>query len=210
MEMDTSPPITTYTPTSPPEPEGLRNILPTLLILMAAPLIALTLTTFVFQSYEVEGPSMETTLDHHDRLIVVKTARTWSRFTGKPYIPARGDIIIFARQAGIESSTSREKQLIKRVIALPGERVLIKDGVVTVYNKANPAGFSPDKTLPYGDVIGTTPINIDTTVPAESVFVLGDNRTNSLDSRTFGPIKASDIVGKLSLRILPLSKIDKF
>src|SRR4051812_22701390 len=74
-----------------------RDILSTLLILVAAPLIALLLTAFVFQSYEVDGQSMETTLHDHDRLIVLKVPRTVSRLTNHPYIPHRGDVIIFVK-----------------------------------------------------------------------------------------------------------------
>src|SRR5882762_2580960 len=70
-----------------PDHEGLKSILSTIAILIIAPLIALTLTAFVFQSYEVDGPSMETTLQNHDRLIVVKVPRTFARITHHSYIP---------------------------------------------------------------------------------------------------------------------------
>src|ERR1019366_8116351 len=75
--------------------DGFRNIVSTLLVLFIAPVVALLLTAFVFQSYQVDGPSMETTLQNDNRLIVWKVARSWSRITGHPYIPNRGDIIIF-------------------------------------------------------------------------------------------------------------------
>lgn len=184
--------------------EGIRGILTTLLVLLLAPLIALFLTLFVFQSYVVDGPSMESTLQNRDRLIVLKLPKTWARLTHRHYIPNRGDIIIF-NEKGLSSfgDSSDSKQLIKRVVGLPGERVVVKEGSLTVYNKEHPEGFSPDKTLSYGKVIYSTPGNVDLTVPAGEVFVAGDNRPNSLDSRYFGPVSSDDIVGKLAIRVYP-------
>ena len=203
-------------PTLPPEPtknkgESWRSIASTLAILIAAPLLALTLTAFVFQSYEVDGPSMETSLQNSDRLIVLKVPRTVSRITGNNYIPNRGDIIVFVKHNLQEyGDAQQDKQLIKRVIGLPGERVVVKDGALTVYNNQKPEGFSPDQTLPYGSAIKTTPGDIDILVGAGQVFVSGDNRANSLDSRYFGPIESHDIVGKLIFRVFPLSKAEVF
>ena len=71
-------------------------------------------------------------------------------------------------------------------------------------------GFSPDKTLAYGKVITDTPGDVDLKVPAGEVFVCGDNRSNSLDSRYFGTVPASDIVGKLGLRVFPFNKAERF
>ena len=227
MQPSYSPPNTSYqNPTDPPglpavEPdqprvsrsdgrEGFKNIASTILILLAAPLIALALTAFVFQSYEVEGQSMETTLQNQDRLIVLKAERTWALLTGKTYIPERGDIIVFSKDGSVEFGENREKQLIKRVIGLPGERVVVHGGIMTVYNAQNPGGFVPDETLPYGNVITTTSGNVDLTVPPGEVFVVGDNRGNSLDSRAFGTVESEDIVGTLYLRILPVSGARRF
>lgn len=195
----------------PPAPRTrLKSWLTTVMVLLAAPLAALLLTAFVFQSYEVDGPSMESTLQHNDRLIVLKLARTWSRFTRKPYIPKRGEIIIFVKH-GVEEFNESNKQLIKRVIALPGERVVVNNGFVTVFNQESPGGFQPDKAMPYGQALDlTTSGNQDLTVPPGEIYVLGDNRDNSLDSRVFGTVKSSDIVGELVLRLFPLNKIDKF
>jgi signal peptidase I len=190
--------------------EGWRSALSTIAILIIAPLIAFTLTAFVFQSYEVDGPSMETTLQNHDRLIVVKVPRTIARITHHAYIPQRGDIVIFSKTEDFDFNGTQERQLIKRVIGLPGERVVVKDGTLTVYNKEHPEGFQPDRTMAYGKVITTTTGNVDVTVPADQIFVCGDNRTNSLDSRSFGPIPAKAIVGKLVLRIFPFSNAESF
>ncbi len=196
---------------SPDNRDGWRSILSTLSILIAAPLLALILTAFVFQSYEVEGQSMETTLQDQDRLIVLKVPRTFARITGHPYIPKRGEIVIFTKHGISEFGESgADKQLIKRVIGLPGERVVVKDGAITVYNKEHPEGFNPDTEGGYGRIPRLTPINIDLVVPQEQLFVCGDNRTNSLDSRTFGPISADDLVGDLVFRLLPINKAKVF
>lgn len=188
---------------------GLRGALSTIAILIIAPLIALSLTAFVFQSYEVDGPSMETTLQNHDRLIVYKLPRTLARITGNTYTPNRGDIVIFTRKEGLEFGSQTSKQLIKRVIAFPGERVVVKDGVLTVFNQVHPEGFKPDDA-PYGKVIITTPGDIDLVVPEKYLYVCGDNRTNSLDSRSFGPIEQKDLVGKLAIRVYPFGKSKTF
>ncbi len=202
--------ITVQEPPKPEKQSMLRSALSTIAILLIAPLLALTITAYIFQSYEVDGPSMQSTLENRDRLIIWKVSRTWARLTKHDYIPKRGDVVVFIKRGLYENNSTKEKQLIKRVIALPGERITIKDGKITVYNTEHPDGFSPDKTLPYGSVITTTEGNIDTTIPAGEVYVCGDNRANSLDSRYFGPISSKDIVGKLVARILPLSEAEKF
>ncbi len=107
---------------------------------------------------------------------------------GQP--PQRGDIVEFTR-------SSRPSPDTLRVIALAGEHVIISNGQVTVYNSVTPSGFNPD--IAYLAKGITTPGNIDMTVPANGYFLLGDNRSSSLDSRLFGPILLSDIIGKVSL-----------
>jgi signal peptidase I len=190
--------------------EGIRSIISTILLIIIAPLIAILLTAFVFQSYEVDGPSMETTLRNHDRLVVLKVKRSWARLTGHDYIPERGDIVVFDKQGLTEFGGTGERQLIKRIIALPGERVVVHDGQLTVFNKQRPAGFQPDKEADYGSVIPSTSGELDIVVPGGQVFVCGDNRNNSLDSRMFGPVPARDIVGKLSLRVYPFNSAKHF
>lgn len=195
-----------------PEPghnEGLKSILATVLLIAAAPLIAVIFTMFVFQSYEVDGPSMQSTLQHQDRLIVYKLPRTISRVTKDDFMPKRYDIVVFSRQETVSDSFSSHessKQLIKRVIGLPGERVVVNNDQLTVYNKEHPEGYSPDSGNEYAKSITVTPGNIDVVVPPNEVFLAGDNRTNSLDSRYFGTVPTSDIVGKLVMRLWPDSK----
>jgi len=187
--------------------QGFRDILSIFGVLGSALVLAFCLITFVFQSYQVDGPSMQTSLQDSDHLIVWKVPKTLANLTNRHYIPNRGDVIVFNASS---DSGSGEMQLIKRVIARPGERVTVKDNQVTVYNEEFPNGFSPDKTLPYGKAIVNTPGNVDITVKEDEVYVLGDNRGNSRDSRMFGPIKSDQIVGKLVLRVLPLNTITKF
>lgn len=189
---------------------GLTSIFSTIGILLAAPLIAMALTAFVFQSYEVDGPSMQQTLQNHDRLIVWKMPRTISRLTSNTYVPNRGDVIIFVRHDLLEEG-GKEKQLIKRVIALPGERVVVRDGKITVYNIENPGGFDPDLNHEFSSSI-QTPTNgeVDLVVPEGEIFACGDNRVNSLDSRVFGTISGHDIIGKMVLRIFPINQFETY
>lgn len=190
--------------------QGLRDAISIVAVLLSALVLAFGLISFVFQSYEVDGPSMQTTLHNNDHLVVWKVPRTWARITGHPYIPSRGDIIVFNEPNLSEFGQSSDKQLIKRVIGLPGDRVVVKNGVITIYNKAHPQGFEPDKTLAYGKVIPTTSGNIDITLSANQIYVCGDNRPDSLDSRVFGPVDVNNVVGKLVIRVLPLNDAKTF
>ncbi len=198
---------------SPPsKKETTREIFSTIGVLIAALLVAFALIAWVFQSYEVDGPSMQSTLQNNDRLIVWKVPRTIARITGHDYIPKRGDVIIFVESGLMEYGSSDTKQLIKRVVGLPGDRVVIKSGIITIFNKQHPNGFNPDESIPFGQIIPeiTDVRDADITLSASQIYVCGDNRPNSLDSRTFGPIEAHQIVGKLSIRLLPLNQIEKF
>jgi len=187
-----------------------RELVSTIGILFTALIVALLMIGFVFRSYQVEGPSMENTLQNANKLIIWKVPRTWADITHHPYIPKRGDIIIFTESGLSQFGQTNTKQLIKRVIGLPGDRVVVSNGVYTIYNKAHPHGFDPDKTLPYGKNIPTTSGDVDVTLGTDQLFVSGDNRPDSLDSRAFGPINANQIIGKLVLRVFPLNEAKVF
>ena len=187
-----------------------HEVISTILMFCIAIAIAFLLTAYVFQQYQVDGPSMQSTLYNQNRLIVVKYQKTWSRLTGHPYIPSRGDIIIFNENGLYNANGLPEKTLVKRVIGLPGDRIVISNGLLKVYNKQNPKGFDPDATLAYGKVIGYTSGNIDRVLPKNYIFVMGDNRSNSEDSRSFGPININQIIGKLALRVYPFNTIKLF
>ncbi|HEY8999377.1 MAG TPA: signal peptidase I [Candidatus Saccharimonadales bacterium] len=216
--MHDQPPNVVAQPEQAPKKSGrrqqIRTIITTAAILVAAPLVAILLTAFVFQSYEVDGPSMQTTLHNNDRLIVWKLPRTWARITGHQYVPKRGDIVVFVGGPALTPyGQDASRQLIKRVVALPGERVQVKDGKLVVYNAQHPNGFDPDDTLSYGKVIGDTePMNTNgiITLGPNQIFVCGDNRPDSLDSRSFGPVNTNQIVGTLAARVLPLSSAERF
>lgn len=199
-------------PVTPPHKQRSRKalakeILSTVGVLLLAPLAAIIFTAFVFQFYRVDGPSMEQTLQNNDRLIVYKLPRTWSSITGGTYLPARGDIVVFNRNEA-NGNVEESRQLIKRVIALPGERIVIKNNSVTVYNKEHPDGYDPDSGHAYQSSTIPTSGNVDLVIPEGEVFVMGDNRDNSLDSRVFGPINTDDIIGTLAIRVYPFEPID--
>jgi len=192
------------------KPRDWSSTLSTIGLILLAPIIALLITTFAFQSYQVDGQSMETTLQNNDRLIVEKIPRSWAKLTRQPYIPKRGDIIVFNQSGFFGDQGLANKQLIKRVIALPGERVVIKDGAIAVYNSKHPNGFNPDQSGVYSLASARTSGEVNLTVPPGTIFVCGDNRANSEDSRFFGPVSSGNIVGKLVLRVFPLSKAQSF
>jgi len=183
-----------------------KSIITTILIIIAAPVTAILITSFVFQSYEVFGPSMQQTLHEGDRLIVVKAPRTWAKIRGTNFQPKRGQVVVFVKRDLFIAGESGNKQLIKRVIALPGERVVVADGIVTVFNKQHPDGYQPDLEGYWKDTIEKSNISGEWTVGEGQLFVCGDNRNNSLDSRSFGPIDESDLVGIASFRFLPTNQ----
>ncbi len=190
---------------------GWRDFASTVGILVTALLVALFMIGFVFRSYQVDGPSMQQTLQNQDKLIIWKVPRTWARLTHHAYIPKRGDVIVFTESGLGQFGQEDSKQLIKRVIGLPGDRVVVKDGTITIHNGAHPDGFQPDKTLGYAyPNFPTTSGDIDVTLSTDQLFVSGDNRPDSLDSRAFGPINANQIVGKLVVRVFPTNQIKSF
>lgn len=206
----TAPTSTPPAPDEEPPHNVWREILSTVAILGVALLAALFIIAFVFRSYQVDGPSMQNTLQNADKLIIWKVPRTWSKITGHDYIPARGDIIVFSQSGLGEFGQEDSKQLIKRVIAVPGDHLVLKDGAYTIYNKAHPGGFDPDRTLGYGQNIPETSGHFDATIKPHEIFVSGDNRPDSLDSRSFGPINVNQIIGKLALRVFPISQAKAF
>lgn len=158
-------------------------------------LIFLGIQTFVAQPYKVQQVSMETTLLPDEFVLVDKLTPRWA-----PY--ARGDIIVFEPPATVVDSGG--VPFIKRVIGLPGDRVELRDGRVYV-NDARldepyiyQDGGVPQTTEPEGD--GTTLWLVQ---PGE-LLVLGDHRQESSDSRSFGPIAISDVIGRAWLRYWPL------
>lgn len=171
--------------------------------------VAFVINTFIFRSFVVVGNSMQHTLQPDNHLVVNKLPVTFAHIVGKEWQPARGEIIVFKNPT--YNLSGSDEYIVKRVIGLPGERVTVKDGTLTVYNLQNPRGFQPDRAItgPLSPTSGT----IETLVPSDEIFVCGDNRigNNSLDSRDgLGTIKLSEIEGQVALRIYPLNELRSF
>jgi signal peptidase I len=170
----------------------------------------LFINTFIFRSFSVVGPSMEKTLYTGDRLIVNRLPVTIAQLQNKKYIPERGEIIVFKNPR--YTSGIGDEYIVKRVIALPGERVVLSGGHYTVYNKEYPNGFNPDdanNNEPGNPTSGT----VDIFVPSEELFVSGDHRQDSYsyDSRNgLGTIPLYDIIGPVSSRLFPFNRIRWF
>lgn len=200
----------------------LKDTLSLLSFIAAVILGTLILNSFVFRSYNVVGASMENTLHSDDRIIVDRLPVTWAHLLGNEYVPERGQIIVFANGDNSDKLTCdpkpgvRDQYIIKRVIAFPGERVSVKDGILTVYNDERPAGFSPDESTRESDTNGPkdfTSGEVDTIVPEGEIFVSGDNRegTHSYDSRNgLGTVPFCRIIGPAGLRIFPFDQLRVF
>lgn len=193
----------------------------------------LFLNTYVYRSYNVVGGSMENTLHENDRVIVNRAAVSWSHFVGQEYVPERGQIIVFLNEdeakvaeykaqgvshpmtCSVPSGVS-DQYIIKRVIAFPGERVVVKDGTMTIYNDEHPDGFVYDENWRTSETEGPkkyTSGEVDLVVPEGELFVSGDNRegSNSWDSRNgLGTIPYCRIIGPVSLRIFPFDHFKAF
>ncbi len=149
---------------------------------------------------------METTMYTGDRLIVNRIPVTMSQLENEEYVPERNEIVVFSNPHPV-SSGSPEEYIVKRVIGLPGERVVVKDGSITVYNDENPEGFNPDPDI---DTIGSPASGeIDTIVPNSHIFIVGDHRQDnySFDSRNgMGTVPLYEVIGPVSIRFWPIDK----
>jgi len=168
------------------------------------------INAFIFRTFNVEGPSMERTLYTGDKLIVNKLPVTIAHMQGKVYQPSRGQVIVFKNPQF--QMMGRDEFIVKRVVGLPGERVRVIKGNVTVYNQKHPHGFNPD-ALTKDKEGSPTSGDVDRTVPDNELFVMGDHRQGnfSFDSRNgLSTIPLEDVVGPVGLRLFPFQHIRAF
>ncbi|MGA7271362.1 MAG: signal peptidase I [Acidimicrobiia bacterium] len=181
-------------------------------LLLTALVVAVLVKTFLVQPFYIPSESMLPTIEVNDRVMVNKLAYDFGK-------PRQGDIVVFLNpglsedqinesfpQAVVRSVLEAvgvrvrgEDDLIKRVVAVGGQTLEIRNGVLSVDGKAlNETYLAQGSSMPdFGPI----------TVPENEVFVMGDNRNASLDSRRFGPIPDDEIVGKAVVRIWPLGRI---
>ncbi len=171
-------------------PSRLRGLVEWLWILLGAVLLALVLRTYVMQGYWTTSGSMEETLQVKDRVLV-------NRLSYRLHEIGRGDIVVFEKPLGVSSDAD---DLIKRVMALEGETIEARNNALYI------DGFRVfESYLARGEVVRDFgPV----VVPQNQVFVMGDNRDNSSDSRAFGPIDIESIVGRATVLYWPLGRFD--
>ena len=180
------------------------------------------LNTYIYRSYNVVGSSMANTMSNGDRVIVNRLAVTLAHFRGEEYVPERGQIIVFANGDASGPLTCNppegveDEYIIKRVIAFPGERVVVENGVMTIYNAEHPEGYNYDELWRESETVGLkkhTSGEVDMVVPEGELFVSGDNREgqNSLDSRSgLGTIPYCRIMGPVLFRLYPFDQMRGF
>ena len=149
---------------------------------------------FIFKPFYVEGQSMDPTFHEKEYLIIDEITYRFNE-------PKRGEVIVF------RAPTVEKDYYLKRVIGLPGERVKVEDDKVIVYNNDNSTGVLLEEI--YLENV-PTPGQTTITLGPDEYFVIGDNRKASFDSRRFGPIKKTDIIGRAWLRGWPIDRITLF
>ena len=165
-----------------------------LLLLLIILIIIRAVQAFVIQPFLVEGDSMLPNMESGELLLIDKLHFDLDRLE-------RGDVIVFRHN---KNDQYNGKFFIKRLIGLPGDRVVVENGITTIYNKENPNGIILDESfIKYKDNIKA----IDMLLGPEEYLAFGDNRKESYDSRSWGVIYKKDISGKVVFRLFPLQKI---
>ena len=168
----------------------LRSTVEWVAVIAGALLVAVLIRALFLQTFFIPSESMESTLKKNDRVLV-------NKLSYRVHEVHRGDVVVFKRPPG---ETNKEiKDLIKRVIGLPGESVEGRDGHIVIDGRV--------LTEPYLDPGKLTSDFGPKQIPAGMVFVMGDNRNNSEDSRVFGPIDKRLIVGRAFVKIWPFSRV---
>ena len=161
-------------------------------IIAVALVLALAARQWVFQTFSIPSESMVPTLDIGDRIVVQKIFWSWHDIK-------QGDIVVFSRPPHDTQCTGPESEdLVKRVIALPGQTIYSAFGKVFVDGRPLNESYLP-KPDPLGRPIPGASAQHPYTVPAGDFYVMGDNRAVSCDSRYWGPVQGSTIVGKVVL-----------
>lgn len=184
-------------------PSRTRSLVEWVVVIAGAVIVALVIKTFLIQAFYIPSRSMEPTLEINDRVLVNKLSYDLHDVN-------RGDIVVFERPESERGSDI--KDLIKRVIALPGEQVVVRDDAVFVDGQRLVEPYlAPGTTTTNGPAEPwRCTVEQPCVVPEESVWVMGDNRADSRDSRFFGPIAEDAIVGRAFVRIWPLDRIGFF
>src|SRR5215203_5051084 len=159
-----------------------------IILLVAFALVFGLVRPFIVEAFYIPSESIMPTLEVGDRVFVNKFIYRFAE-------PERGDIAVF------ESIEGSEQDLIKRVVAVPGDTVAVQNGVLFVNGQPQEEPYV-NEAFPDGSFFGPT------TVPEDSVFVMGDNRGNSRDSRFFGPVSISNVEGEAFLTFWPPSHVD--
>ena len=154
-------------------------------------LIVLPFRLFIAQPFIVNGESMVPNFDTGEYLIVDQISYAFRD-------PNRGDVIVF------RYPNDPDQFYIKRLIGLPTETLVLRDGTITIINDAHPNGIK--LTEPYVEIPGDTSLRV--TLAADEYFVLGDNRSASSDSRRWGPLKERFIQGRPIIRVFPLDQFE--
>jgi signal peptidase I len=183
-DMEDTRDLSTLRPLEEPEKRGgLRSMLPTIRFVVLCAALFFGIRT-VAPTYAIEGESMAPTFHNGGRVILNGTYRFRA--------PHRGDIVVF------HPPVPSQEPYIKRVIGLPGDHVSIRNGLVFINDQALNEGYlNGDPTSCYH------PTFCELTVPQDAVFVLGDNRANSSDSRMFGVVPIDNIIGDVVVTIWP-------
>jgi signal peptidase I len=175
-------------------------------VVVVAILVAVLLRTFVVATYSIPSGSMEPTLKVGDRIVVDKLSYHLHGI-------GRGDIVVFTTPPNENCAGPPVADLVKRVIGLPGEIISLRDGRVYINGTLYPEPFLPpairNDTYP-GPSSAPYSLHQPYRIPQGDVFMMGDNRPFSCDSRFWGPVPESTIVGKVDLRIWPLTRIGFF
>ena len=194
-------------PTGPaPHTSSKRWIREGLIIAVVAVLLAVLLRTFVVQTFFIPSGSMEPTLQIGDRILV-------NKLSYHLHSVHRGDIVVFSRPPAEDCGGPEVNDLVKRVIGLPGDTISLTGGDVYIDGKRLNESWLPEseqaRTLP-GPAGNSANLRQPYQVPAGKYYVMGDNRTDSCDSRYWGPIAKSLIVGRVDVRVWPLTSFRLF